>query len=271
MSLSPENKALIEKLQARAKSIELTHGISAERTLEGQAVAALLARSDPKPPVEGGGGEGMGSARADLSRASSSPSQHSAGWRDISTAPRDETEILVFFQPIRGRLSGVHQVAWINQNGTTTPEEGIWCVDDNKHGPYAMRGYLDGDDTHWMPLPPPPGQEGSADSDGGDGVPVHSLSVQAEPNTPSPTPASMEEIEEALRPFAEAWLKFDPSMAYTTAPYLFVQRSDFRKAQAILSRLHGVSGEGMEASRDHAHTHNAAMRPSACTDQGSET
>lgn len=32
----------------------------------------------------------------------------------------------------------------------------IWCVDDNKHGEYALRGYVDGDDTHWMKLPPEP-------------------------------------------------------------------------------------------------------------------
>jgi len=27
-----------------------------------------------------------------------------------------------------------------------------WCVDDDKHGPYSLRGYNEGDDTHWMPL-----------------------------------------------------------------------------------------------------------------------
>jgi hypothetical protein len=32
----------------------------------------------------------------------------------------------------------------------------VWCVDDDKHGPYPLRGYNEGDDTHWMPLPPSP-------------------------------------------------------------------------------------------------------------------
>ena len=65
-------------------------------------------------------------------------------WRPIESAPRDGTDILAYFQPIKGRLSGVFQVAWIN---------GIWTTDDHKHGPYPMRRYCDGDDTHWAPLP----------------------------------------------------------------------------------------------------------------------
>lgn len=40
-----------------------------------------------------------------------------------------------------------------------TPENGIWCLDDHKNDPWMLRGYSDGDDTHWMPrsvLPSPP-------------------------------------------------------------------------------------------------------------------
>lgn len=75
-------------------------------------------------------------------------------WKPIESAPKDGTHILVFFN--RPHL-GVKEVAWDNPHySEVTPENGIWCVDDNKHGPYPLRGYSKGDDTHWMPLPEPP-------------------------------------------------------------------------------------------------------------------
>ena len=39
---------------------------------------------------------------------------------------------------------------------------GIWCVDDDKHGPYGLRGYIDKGPTaptHWLPLPAAAGSE----------------------------------------------------------------------------------------------------------------
>lgn len=72
-------------------------------------------------------------------------------WRPIETAPRDGTRVLVSFG-----ARGVHAVAW--EEPAHSGFE-IWCVDDGKHGPYALRGYLDAGPTaptHWMPLPPPP-------------------------------------------------------------------------------------------------------------------
>mgnify|MGYP003501912451 FL=1 len=77
-------------------------------------------------------------------------------WQPIETAPKDGTDILVYFAPITGRLSGWWKVSWENLYGDRTPADGSWCVDDNKHGPYPLRGYCAGDDTHWMPLPEPP-------------------------------------------------------------------------------------------------------------------
>jgi hypothetical protein len=88
---------------------------------------------------------------------SASPPEPVSGWRDIATAPRDGTDILVYFS---GRLRGVWKVSWENIHGDRTPTDGIWCVDDNKHGPYALRGYSAGDDTLWMPLPSPPSELG---------------------------------------------------------------------------------------------------------------
>jgi len=84
-------------------------------------------------------------------------------WRDIGTQepPKDGGDILIYCQPITGRLQGVFQVSWCNPwDEPTTPENGAWCVDDNKHGPYPLRGWCDGDITHWMPLPAAPTDTG---------------------------------------------------------------------------------------------------------------
>ena len=76
-------------------------------------------------------------------------------WQPIETAPKDGTSILVYFGTI-----GVRQVAWTEPSYADWE---IWCVDDNKHGPYALRGYSDEGPrapTHWMPLPPLPHDPG---------------------------------------------------------------------------------------------------------------
>jgi len=72
-------------------------------------------------------------------------------WYPIETVLKDGTVILVSFGTI-----GIWAVAW------TEPAYAdylIWCVDDRKHGPYALRGYCDEGPTaptHWQLLPPPP-------------------------------------------------------------------------------------------------------------------
>lgn len=63
------------------------------------------------------------------------------GWQDISTAPKDGTEILVYCP------HGFYVVQW------GTADIDWWAVDDNKHGPFPLRGAAP---THWMPLPPAP-------------------------------------------------------------------------------------------------------------------
>jgi hypothetical protein len=69
-------------------------------------------------------------------------------WQPIETAPLDGTRILAWFGP----SDGVHAVTWEESvTGITS-----WCVDDDKHGPYPLRGYSDPFPTHWMPLPAPP-------------------------------------------------------------------------------------------------------------------
>ena len=64
-------------------------------------------------------------------------------WQPIETAPKDGTDILV----MTGET--MHVVRWINIHG----DFDYWTVDDNKHGPFTLRGKAP---THWMPLPDPP-------------------------------------------------------------------------------------------------------------------
>lgn len=74
--------------------------------------------------------------------------------KGIKTAPRDGTVILVHFKR-HGWVSVFWSSPYYDQDEVTI-ENGIWCVDDFKHGPYSVRGYSDGDDTHWTTLPDNP-------------------------------------------------------------------------------------------------------------------
>ena len=64
-------------------------------------------------------------------------------WQPIETAPKDGTDILV----MTGET--MHVVRWINIHG----DFDYWAVDDNKHGPFTLRGKAP---THWMQLPETP-------------------------------------------------------------------------------------------------------------------
>lgn len=61
-------------------------------------------------------------------------------WQPIETAPKDGRACLVS----DGRF--IFCVEW-------NEEFDWWSVDDNKFGPFRLRGAAP---THWMPLPPPP-------------------------------------------------------------------------------------------------------------------
>ena len=63
-------------------------------------------------------------------------------WQPIETAPKDGTDILV----MTGET--MHVVRWINIHG----DFDYWTVDDNKHGPFTLRGKAP---THWIQLPEP--------------------------------------------------------------------------------------------------------------------
>ena len=62
-------------------------------------------------------------------------------WQPIETAPKDGTVVL---------LAGCRKpvaAAWLED------EIDYWHVDDNKRGPFALRGPAP---THWMPIPAAP-------------------------------------------------------------------------------------------------------------------
>lgn len=78
-------------------------------------------------------------------------------WQPIETAPKDGTTVVVYFKGL-----GPMTVAWEDPWGDG-PEAATWCVTDHKHGPYPVRGYRTGDDTHWRPLPEPPAGQAAGD------------------------------------------------------------------------------------------------------------
>jgi hypothetical protein len=80
--------------------------------------------------------------REENERLKSNQTQLLSSWQPIATAPKDGTDILV----MTGET--MHVVRWENVHG----DFDYWVVDDNKHGPFTLRGK---EPTHWMPLPEP--------------------------------------------------------------------------------------------------------------------
>jgi hypothetical protein len=84
-------------------------------------------------------------------------------WQDISTAPRDGTEILLFTSCHGVCQAGFQQGVW-EDHWEFGPEYtgSVWvCCDDifQIEVDEAPEGYLDGIATHWQPLPAPPTSE----------------------------------------------------------------------------------------------------------------
>ena len=80
------------------------------------------------------------------------------GWLPIDSAPRDGTEVIVWF-----KQHGAISCSWPDSDGHPASEWAHWHVDDFKHGPFPVRGYSDGDATHWMPLPAAPANGGGCE------------------------------------------------------------------------------------------------------------
>lgn len=99
--------------------------------------------------------EALAQARAAITAAKA------GGWVAIETAPKDGTAVLVS----EGRFCSC--VEW-------NEEFDWWAVDDNKLGPFRLRGAAP---THWQPLPNPPKEQ----SAGGPG----SVDAVADPLSPT--------------------------------------------------------------------------------------
>lgn len=84
----------------------------------------------------------VGVLKEENERLKSNPPQSLSPWQPIATAPKDGTDILI----MTGET--MHVVRWENVHGDFY----YWVVDDNKHGPFTLRG---NEPTYWMPLPEP--------------------------------------------------------------------------------------------------------------------
>jgi hypothetical protein len=65
------------------------------------------------------------------------------GWRDIETAPKDGTEVLLFGKALYGRE--VMKVCWWSNRAA-------WQIAETVSGATPIFN----EPTHWMPLPQPP-------------------------------------------------------------------------------------------------------------------
>jgi len=90
---------------------------------------------------------------SDVSALSSTPVREMDGWQPIETAPKDQ-EVLIAYWRWRNSMSPGTIVV---QSASLTEHHGkgiwSWVVSDNKHGPFPIRGWCDGDLLGWQPLP----------------------------------------------------------------------------------------------------------------------
>lgn len=127
-------------------------------------------------------------------------------WLPIDTAPRDGTVVFVYFKG-KGWLT----VSWDSQEDEGSRSEyAHWHVDDDKHGPYPLRGYSAGDDVAWMPrdaLPTPPTQPISGEIEA-----VHDLIRNYQEPKPDirhsfhiPERGKVSELPDYAKPFSEVF------------------------------------------------------------------
>lgn len=92
----------------------------------------------------------------------SATAQPAQGWRPIETAPNGQ-EVLIAYWRWRNSMSpGTIIVQSAMRTEIHGPGIWSWVVSDNKHGPFPIRGWSDGDIIGWMPLPSAPAPVGGA-------------------------------------------------------------------------------------------------------------
>lgn len=95
---------------------------------------------------------------ADFRAARAALSGSGSGWRAIETAP-NEQEVLIAYWRWRNSMSpGTIVVQSAMRTEFHGPGIWSWVVSDNKHGPFPIRGWCDGDIVGWQPLPAAPQQ-----------------------------------------------------------------------------------------------------------------
>lgn len=139
-----ENKAE----DARIHEQMLRHAAEADKARLSEALAGLCDWIENEV-----GAELPFDARAALAGSGS-------GWRAIETAPNDQ-EVLIAYWRWRNSVSpGTIVVQSAMRTEFHGPGIWSWVVSDNKHGPFPIRGWCDGDIVGWMPLPAAPQQGG---------------------------------------------------------------------------------------------------------------
>lgn len=72
-------------------------------------------------------------------------------WLPIETAPRDGTEVLVWFSEFYNGMQDIAQ--WDDDRYAKKPRP-YWS--GRGLHIWGIKAYREGKPTHWMPLPPPP-------------------------------------------------------------------------------------------------------------------
>lgn len=88
------------------------------------------------------------------------------GWRDISTAPKDGTGVLIAWLDRDGEWQT--RLAWWEREfqiaDVDDDDNTVWksAWTDNRVQSFGYEEIWEYDPTHWMPLPDPPGADGEA-------------------------------------------------------------------------------------------------------------
>lgn len=118
--------------------------------------ALLAARAELEEYEQAATGETYNSPRLNAAIDSLASVPPADGWRTMDSAPKGE-EVLIAYWRWRNSMSPGSIVV---QSATLTEFHGpgiwSWVVSDNKHGPFPIRGWSDGDMLGWMPLPASP-------------------------------------------------------------------------------------------------------------------